>query len=772
MNILKIIYLLFFVIVTFGIAGVSYADEPLHSFKDYLIIMVHGNGADYKTWVGKPNEKDFDGKSKDKLFEYLNSIGCSQNVFVYSFSDPFQYIKQEIVELGRPTSNIYESSSKIDDKFEVFNKRCWIDQAKYDYAKRIADADPDDDYNSAQKVLDLHPEWIPQKVLFITHSMGNFAVRGYIMSDELANQGFWGNDIKEGFYRGDVDKVVFIDSVLNGSETPMFVFLNLWRTNATIILEMVQGILGNQRAADKSNLASNMNVDGLKSGADFLLQMGTDAYQVAMAGIIAKTMSGDRLSNEEAALVGILLNLSNAIVVQKAAGLVDNTLNLSMNFTPFIDYATKLGDIVNPAEAYFNEIKAGTDIASSQLAKDFIGLFLSYGFGITMFKPTIHGEYSGVMDPGSVFRGIDEWDDTLYEKGMAKTLKNITIRDINNRYGKDYKNIKYSAIITDGSFECNAERTRVATLADMAGKGGKTFGVDLTNTIGFMGLKLGTDSAYTMATITDPEFWSIKSTTAKLVSLLASNYGTVMSKSGDFCVSVGSQKGEGISEFGNMKRFYQTVYPEKMERYLNENLVVQISGIESVIFAMRIWAPQPPIVYGCLRMIPPIALAQKLIEQKDEIMDKIVSHFYAPGSPNLPLITQALYEPPSIKIDGMYLELKGNEIEAYNLPTPSTLAQRVTLAPAPANNSEEGRAKWPNYVLVSTTNIPIPYGRAGGTPPQLIALQDTYYARITTFAYTEGASGSDTIQIYHPQENKVVWAANLAQQPSISSTIL
>ena len=753
------------------------ADDPLHSYKDYLIIMVHGIGANYKTWAGQYEEKD--SAKLDKLYEYLckevkdGGLGCSRNVFVYSFSDPYQYIKQEMLELGNadfknPAGQTRNDADKA-AKFQIDKQqRCWIEQARYDYAKRIADSNKN--FDDANDVLTKRPDLIPKKILFICHSMGNFAVRGYIMSDELAARGLWGSEVKQGFYRDDVDKVVFIDSVLKGSETPLFVYINFWRANIEVLFEIVQNYATDLNVVGKDNTISNQ-----------LTGLGKDVINAYLAGITLKLMNGEMLSKQEADFVWLLIKTGLELKVLWTG--VDFAIKnwdsknggISLDPTSFFKNLEKnlneLGSKVNPIEAYWSILKIGTDIASKQVAKDIVGLGIAHLFDINMFAPSFHGEYKGTSDKNAL-RGIDDWNDTLYEKGMPLILKDITLEGINQRYNKNYKPIKYSAIITDGSMETDADALKAATIADISGKVLNGLGINTSMGLNALGLNVtvGTDSAYTIATLLHPDFWQLKTTSAKVMSLLMSNFGAVAVKNGDFVVSKESQSGEGISELANMKRYNQRVYPERLEKYLNETLLNEATVVESTIGLLRLCAPQPDIIYGLLRYTVVSSLAIHIWDSKDEMFgkEKLIPHFNSVSHPNLPLVDQALYEPPSIKIDGMYRELKSNEIEAYNLPTPSTQAQRVALAPAPANNSEEGRAKWPNYVLVSTTNIPIPYGRAGGTPPQLIALQDTYYARITTFDYTVGAngdsssSGGDTIQVYHPQLNKNVWAANLA----------
>jgi triacylglycerol esterase/lipase EstA (alpha/beta hydrolase family) len=56
--------------------------------------------------------------------------------------------------------------------------------------------------------------WDEKAVLFI-HSMGTMAARLYIYSNELAAEGKY---FKEGFYKDDVQKVVFLSPPMEGTE--------------------------------------------------------------------------------------------------------------------------------------------------------------------------------------------------------------------------------------------------------------------------------------------------------------------------------------------------------------------------------------------------------------------------------------------------------------------------------------------------------------------------------------------------------------------------
>ena len=77
--------------------------------------------------------------------------------------------------------------------------------------------------------------------------------------------------------------------------------------------------------------------------------------------------------------------------------------------------------------------------------------------------------------------------DSLNYQGMSDLLKDITLENINRERGKEYKPIKYSFIVSDGSIETDADRVRDASNVYL----GK-FALDNTaGRLGFSGLNLG-----------------------------------------------------------------------------------------------------------------------------------------------------------------------------------------------------------------------------------------------------------------------------------------
>ena len=88
--------------------------------------------------------------------------------------------------------------------------KSFLEQAREDFKGWYLESDknkgPNDEpiYENTSQIPDSE---VPTKFILITHSMGNMAARLYIYSNELAAQGKY---FDQGFYRGDVEKVVMV----------------------------------------------------------------------------------------------------------------------------------------------------------------------------------------------------------------------------------------------------------------------------------------------------------------------------------------------------------------------------------------------------------------------------------------------------------------------------------------------------------------------------------------------------------------------------------
>jgi len=189
-----------YVIIIILFANKIYANniEGTSTYKDYIFILVHGLNSSKDAFTGKTG---FGG-----LKEYLEKdLHLKGHVFVYSFSNPTGTVIDQARELGDES---YHNPQPL------MEGKCWLKKARDDFAK------------------DNPGKTIPDKYILLTHSMGNFAARGYIYSEYLAGQekyyGLTPSTEKyyaKGFYKGDVDKVVFIAPPLLGSDMVML----LWK---------------------------------------------------------------------------------------------------------------------------------------------------------------------------------------------------------------------------------------------------------------------------------------------------------------------------------------------------------------------------------------------------------------------------------------------------------------------------------------------------------------------------------------------------------------
>ena len=155
-----------------GVAGARYP-EKMKASPHYLVILVHGIGADAKgTFI--EDYGDFKGYlEKSKLEEGLN---LKNYVYAYDFSWDLQSSKTSAYELGDENNDKY-----------------WIGKALDEFAQ-----------NQGYSSIDVMPEELrPQKIIIIAHSMGGLATRYYLTSD---------------FYKNDIRKVVFLNSPHLGAD--------------------------------------------------------------------------------------------------------------------------------------------------------------------------------------------------------------------------------------------------------------------------------------------------------------------------------------------------------------------------------------------------------------------------------------------------------------------------------------------------------------------------------------------------------------------------
>lgn len=185
---LKRLILALFCLIVFLAAEIKPSNTralPQHmkSYKNYLIVLVHGMQADAGAW-------DLHGL-RDELAKLTGDNSFREHIFAYSFNDPYASYQQNAPQLG-----------------DRNKPECWLTKARQEFINRHPD---------------LPGDKIPQKFILITHSMGALAARSYIYSDTLAASGVDPENFPYGFYQNDVKKVVFIAPTHTGSSMADFV---------------------------------------------------------------------------------------------------------------------------------------------------------------------------------------------------------------------------------------------------------------------------------------------------------------------------------------------------------------------------------------------------------------------------------------------------------------------------------------------------------------------------------------------------------------------
>ncbi len=180
--------------------------DGTQTYLRYLIVLVHGIGGNFANWTDKKydeikniNINDLSSYNKYGGFKkHLEKpvseggLGLKGYVYAYTFSSPCGAAKDNAKELGDRTYN---------NPTPGMSGQCWLEKAQNDFI---------DNFKRDVGRAPL-PSETPEKYILIVHSMGNYAARGYIYSEQLRDF------FDEGFYAYDVDKVIFVDAVLNGS---------------------------------------------------------------------------------------------------------------------------------------------------------------------------------------------------------------------------------------------------------------------------------------------------------------------------------------------------------------------------------------------------------------------------------------------------------------------------------------------------------------------------------------------------------------------------
>ncbi|MDR1114449.1 MAG: alpha/beta fold hydrolase, partial [Candidatus Margulisbacteria bacterium] len=150
--------------------------EHMRSYKNYLVIFVHGMGSDAAAWT----------ELKQRLPELVGDPDFAGHLYAYTFS--------------APNAAYYGNAAELKD---------WLTAARGQF-------------------IAAHPDWppekIPNKFILLTHSMGALSARAYIYSDTLAATHVQDKYFPRGFYQDDVQKAVFLAPPHRGSSMADFIF--------------------------------------------------------------------------------------------------------------------------------------------------------------------------------------------------------------------------------------------------------------------------------------------------------------------------------------------------------------------------------------------------------------------------------------------------------------------------------------------------------------------------------------------------------------------
>ena len=254
-------------------------------YKNTIVMMTHGINSDRYTWAEGKLNGDIDYSNRELWAPYLiHELGISdKNIKHYSFSTRSGRHEANMLEFGyggyeNPASGKTETNGVVKQQFvagvkvaEILGNpigaeakvvvketvvksgirtdthHSWLEQAKDEYRNELFNSESINPQNFRiwNSVTDIPEVLLPEKLVMVAHSQGNFAVRGYIHSGDMARKGAFddevgnnGFDEKElakikatplGFYEWPVEKAVFVNPTLRGSTIRSWLVLNKFR---------------------------------------------------------------------------------------------------------------------------------------------------------------------------------------------------------------------------------------------------------------------------------------------------------------------------------------------------------------------------------------------------------------------------------------------------------------------------------------------------------------------------------------------------------------
>jgi len=248
-------------------SGVVVAEKTLKPYQDYLIILVHGLNDNRTSFVGENEGLPAEVREQRDMRKWISdSLGIPVGyIWAYSYAesrgsnvenakllglkgytpalsgggkdmgyDPFRQLVGDRAPTIEMTDHKIFNEKRMEywsydpalDKYIPTNiepGHTILDQARKDFKKWYFNSDLNKinhkDPNSPRIIKDpLDPRLealVPKKFILMPHSMGNLSTRLYIYSNELSEKGKF---FDKGFYKGDVEKVVFLAAPLRGSD--------------------------------------------------------------------------------------------------------------------------------------------------------------------------------------------------------------------------------------------------------------------------------------------------------------------------------------------------------------------------------------------------------------------------------------------------------------------------------------------------------------------------------------------------------------------------
>jgi hypothetical protein len=677
-----------------------------------MVIFVHGIGADKSTWGEVTEGGGFDLSKGDKWMKYFKTtFGIpSTNMVAYSLSAASGWHGRNMLEVGGIGYKSEASNAEAENNQSQNGKkrntgiqenRNMIQQAVWEYKTALKDnkninigPDKKRRWENSQDVPD---NYLPSKIVFVTHSQGNYAVRGYLHSLALHQQGYFdqswqgeevvpkslwpeqarekakGNESKEtgyGNYTYPVEKVVYVSPTLRGSTMRRFSQLNMLRMLKGIKEQgtwLSAGVKAEIERFDRF-MVGGMGKPGTAGGDPGSSPMRADLSWEEIETYLSEIKGWGAINQAYMIAIGKKY-LNRSKLMEFGIGIATQHLKLGALAIPF------------PGMGMWVVYDGVASLGNNGIIRDIVPLILE----AAILK------YSE--------KSVSPRDMNVGDEGTEKALRDLRLDTyLKGEEAKRKWQPKYAIVAPIGSVALNKDETLAEYEYEWKGMQGDYFG----------------------RTLRSDKFWKA-SPSRKLEMALFSGAGGIFTEEGDIIVSEGSLRGDGVKELeGNTTGAH--IFRDELSEVdgVLDGMIKNLAVVEGLCVSLA----SPPPAWMCLRLavivdglwkiflndefITTIIAepAKSKIRLHNVINDQVTKYNYAP------YMDKSLFENPVIKIQGIYGEIGEERWASSNLAANQKPAK---VGSRPEENWAGAKESWPSYeqMAMSSENrgVVIPSGK-------------------------------------------------------------